>query len=1094
MQNHSARFLAAVAVAVCLAATAGPAAAQDSTTGALTGVIRDAEANEVAIGATVVATSPALQGEQRAFTEEDGVYLLPNLPPGTYTITVYYLDGKTTRNNALVWLGKVTKVNISVSPKPEAGEIIEVEGRPPLIDQLTTKTGTTVRRDFTENIPNGRTFGAVLGAAAGSADDLFGVSFSGSGSLENTYIVDGLNTTDPAFGLLTTDLPNEFVEETEVITGGYNAEYGRSTGGVVNVLTKTGSNEFHGSVFSYYTPGQLVAQPKQIPGAGSAIDAREELKYDTDFGAELGGPIVKDRLWFHVGFNPSFTSTNLRRTFVTQVDREGGGCDLDGDGTNDITDGDCIPDTDANGFPILEEIPGAPTETRIDFQQQYYYTAKLTGAVNPDHQGSLSLFGFERDHQLVIDGNGSRAADRMNRRQGILDLATKWTSKFNRSKSQVDVVVGLHRDRTDEEPGIENGDGPWVSHEFERPITFFERYEPNGIPDECRDGGPDDMYPGITNCPARDYAVGGPGILTDTTAVRLSGSAIYTQRGRLAGQHELKLGVDVEEQAYDHSLGDTGDAGYIESADGSWLVQKLRTASTSGSIPCGPDIDGDGMFDASCTDVAGDISASTHTRNLAAFVRDSWSILPNLTLNAGVRWEQQTVFVADEIAGEISTVTGQPVPEKAFTLNNLIAPRVGVIYDWTEEGRSRVYAHYGRFYESIPMDVNSTQYGGEIIALDVYLPGGCSEVNPSGSCDPASQILTDPNGNTLLTFGATDALVDPDLKAQYLDEVILGSEYEVIPNLKVGASLVYRDLGRAVEDISTDGGSTYLIANPGEVHEDSIAELRAEAESERMAGNDGRAAFLDYQADNLAANRFYDKPHRTYQALQLTAEHRFSGNLFVTGSYTYSRLRGNHPGLFSPETGQINPNITSMYDLPELMANRYGPLAGDQPHLLKVDGYYMLPLESIGQFVFGASGRLASGIPHNHLAGHFAYGKEESFLLPRGEGDRSPPSGAIDLHVAYGHVLDAKSGVRLEGFVDVFNVLNMQTELDADQEYSRDNANPIVGGDKEDLAHAKTIDDAGFTTSDLVDQQPNFGNLTVRQAPIAARFGMRLVF
>ena len=82
-------------------------------------------------------------------------------------------------------------------------------------------------------------------------------SFSGSSSLENQYFVDGVNTTGLTFGTVGTPVINDFIEEIEVITGGYNAEYGRATGGIVNVVTKTGSNEFKGSVFGYYQPGFL---------------------------------------------------------------------------------------------------------------------------------------------------------------------------------------------------------------------------------------------------------------------------------------------------------------------------------------------------------------------------------------------------------------------------------------------------------------------------------------------------------------------------------------------------------------------------------------------------------------------------------------------------------------------------------------------------------------------------------------------------------------------------------------------------------------------------------------------------------------------
>ena len=110
----------------------------------------------------------------------------------------------------------------------------------------------------------------------------------------------------PGFGGLSSNLPNEFIQETEVITGGYNAEFGRATGGIVNVVTKQGSNEFHGSVFGYFQPGALIANAKAIQREGGSIDSQTDLDYRYDIGAELGGPIIKDKLWFHVGFNPSF--------------------------------------------------------------------------------------------------------------------------------------------------------------------------------------------------------------------------------------------------------------------------------------------------------------------------------------------------------------------------------------------------------------------------------------------------------------------------------------------------------------------------------------------------------------------------------------------------------------------------------------------------------------------------------------------------------------------------------------------------------------------------------------------------------------------
>src|SRR5689334_11033147 len=163
-------------------------AQSSATVGSLRGVLKDKSTGEAAVGATVVATSPALQGEQVVITDETGQYFITSLPPGTYTLTVYYNNNTFSRGNVLIQVGKEAVVNVTVDSaaagpegKPK-GEVIEISGSAPIIDQGSTKTGVTLTDDYTRNIPTGRTFGAVLGSAAGSQSDLYGVSFAGATS------------------------------------------------------------------------------------------------------------------------------------------------------------------------------------------------------------------------------------------------------------------------------------------------------------------------------------------------------------------------------------------------------------------------------------------------------------------------------------------------------------------------------------------------------------------------------------------------------------------------------------------------------------------------------------------------------------------------------------------------------------------------------------------------------------------------------------------------------------------------------------------------------------------------------------------------
>ncbi len=391
-----------------------------ATVGSLRGLVRDKSTGETAPGATVVATSPALQGEQVVITDETGQYFITSLPPGIYALTVYYNEATFSKGNVLVQVGKEAVVNITVdsgvataTPK---GEVIEITGTAPIVDQGSTKTGVTITDDFTRNVPTGRTFGAVVGGAAGAQGDFYGTSFSGATSLENTYIVEGINTTDTAYGAISSNLPNEFISETEVITGGYNAEYGRATGGIVNVVTKQGSNEFHGSVFGYFRPGAFVSDAEVIKQEGGSIDNATNLDYQFDLGAELGGPIIRDKLWFHVGLNPSYEHNTTTRFVQRQIDE----------------DQDGVPDADADGFTIHQPVSQSDIPRS---EQTYFFTAKVNGAVDQNNQYQVSFFGNPSARDDLIEHSGivtrNPEQTRWNVNEGAWDLAGKWTSKLN---------------------------------------------------------------------------------------------------------------------------------------------------------------------------------------------------------------------------------------------------------------------------------------------------------------------------------------------------------------------------------------------------------------------------------------------------------------------------------------------------------------------------------------------------------------------------------------------------------------------------------------------------------------------------------------
>jgi hypothetical protein len=399
------------------------------------------------------------------------------------------------------------------------------------------------------------------------------------------------------------------------------------------------------------------------------------------------------------------------------------------------------------------------------------------------------------------------------------------------------------------------------------------------------------------------------------------------------------------------------------------------------------------------------------------------------------------------------------------------------------------------------MDINDRSFGGEVTYQQVFSP--LSTARPCGQPDATLGIVDgrgclDPTGKPVQQqlIGSSGVLVAPGIKAQYLDELLLGGEYALMPDLRIGVYYHHRMLGRVIEDVSTDGAQTYIIANPGEWSE--AEQKKLEQRIARVTDPDEKAA-LENELEMYKGIRRFDKPRRDYDAIELTVHKRVSRGLFLQGSYTWSRTAGNFPGSVSYDNGQIDPNISSQYDLIELLANRNGKLPQDRPHSIKLDGYYSFDVGDSQALTVGTRMRLVSGTPVNALAGHYLYGPDESFLLPRGQLGRTPMQHAVDVHLSYARKLPHQ--MVGEFFVDVFNIYNHQGSFAVDSTYAPQfspdgerNANPISGGTYNDLIWAKSIDSAGVESGTPIHRNPNFGKTVSRYAPASAQVGFRLTF
>ncbi len=1065
-----------------LLALVAPAAAQGLTTGAIRGVVTDVATREPLPGVTIVVSSPALQGTQATITDEDGVYKITNLPPGRYLVTAYFAD-VTVRRNLDVSVNRTSAGPLAFDTREAVGEVITIDGLGPPIDPTSTQQGTVLDGNYTRNLPVGRSYDDSLTAAAGSSRDDAGVSYAGSSSLENQYLVDGLNTTTLVYGQVGSPLVNEFIEQTEIITGGYNAEFGRSTGGVINVVTRSGSNELHGSIFGYASPAFATAAAEPIPSQTASIDSETQAIIDADFGFEVGGPIVEDRLWFYAGLAPHLSREHLDRVTKRRVD-------ADGDGLADVD-----PET---GFLVFEELDRRRSGLRTT---SYPFVAKLSVAPAAEHQGQISLTGTPvTGNDLGVDGLPS--ATHLEYVQLTTDLSLKWTSKLDDSRTELEAVAGWHRSsyrQTALDGGASSqprqnlfyGDlGTWGRLGGESMDTILG----------CDDDTADDPYPMIRNCPdeGTGYAIGGPGALTDATEERFSARLAATQRVVALGHHELKAGVDVEDNRLRNRRQTSGDIAFDlmlphDGGGGETHVYQYVRLAPEGNPDALPDLcpDTDAGTMRNCS-VLGPTDVLGNTVNWAAFLRDSWQVRPNLTINAGLRYEEQRMRNARHLQRTVDPLTGEYRGADAMVLRGMVAPRVGAIWDWTGEGRAKLYGHWGRFYESVPMSLNTINFGGETTYRRIY---------DMTQCGTSVEGIGGPDGQGCLTGGedpalgsnvfGTGVLVAPGIKAQYLDEAILGVELALAEDLRLGLSLHDRRLGRVLEDVSPDNTETYILANPGEFPDEEEQRLR-----DRLASttDPDEREHLEHLIDVYTGIRNFDRPTRVHNALQLTALKRFTRGLFVQASYTYARTRGNFPGLYSPDSGAVLPNITAQYDLVELLANRDGPLPNDRPHELKVDAYQVFDLGGAGELVTGGRFHIGSGTPIDALGANNMYGYDESFVLPRGAIGRTRFESSLDLHVAYGKKLGKDT--RVEVFADLFNVFNRQEAIYLDESYSYDPVNGIEHGDSSDLVWVKAQDWDGNEPDEPapITRNRNFGNAEVRSPPFHARFGARLSF
>src|SRR5258706_5885834 len=401
------------------------------TTGGLQGTVKD-PSGAVVSNAAVELTGTSLVGKKSLTTDSSGYYRFANLPPGTYAISVKaagFSDLK--REGITIEVGHLPTIDLALSVGA-TGTVVEVSGAAPVIDVTTETTQTNITQDVVQDVPHGRSFQSVIqfapsarneplegstgtngtgGNAPGSTTNGsdHGFSIAGGSDAENSYLVEGQETANLIGGYSHTNVPFDFIQEVQVKSSGIEAEHGGALGGVVNVIMKKGSNAYHGSVFASFENTGLDGSPNaytrydsntsltcpeafcgvRAPGTNTTngyLDATSQnyqptRPHNSDVfpGFTFGGPILKDRIWGFVGFNPEWHDAERKVAYPANS-------------------GNCAPPLPPCGLPGVD--PAGQTIAFSSNQQTHYTTARIDAAITQ----KIRVFGSWLDQYQRVNG------------------------------------------------------------------------------------------------------------------------------------------------------------------------------------------------------------------------------------------------------------------------------------------------------------------------------------------------------------------------------------------------------------------------------------------------------------------------------------------------------------------------------------------------------------------------------------------------------------------------------------------------------------------------------------------------------------------
>jgi hypothetical protein len=937
-------------------------------------VTAEAEDGSRLPGATVSAESDQTLSRRTAITDANGVATLAALDPAANYVVTTTLDGfNGARNeNVVVKAGQTTPIRVTLSLATVTEEVI-VTAESPVVDVTSAATGQDITLELTESLPTARSYQdylqlvpGVQATSSGNPASRSGVNYSDIGgvtgnSTDNFYYFEGINVTDNVSGTFGANINTEIIQEQSVLTGGLPAEFVGATGLVSNVVTKSGGNQFSGSVNYYFQDDGLVADSK---------NDEEDIFSTFDSAATIGGPIVRDKAWFF----GSFRTTEREADVFSEA-------------------------TSAEASRFLR------TVTRSADQGFGKVTWSLT-------QSDLLSGTFLSDPQ---DQDGS----------------------FNSSTTNL-------RDTTSDQGGDRytvNYTKVWNSLVFDAGYSDHSG-DLNTLPANLTTRNDINFRGGESPGPAAEQLGGSGTIFEEERGNESFRASLEYLASSSWGDHTLKGGLELSENQNLRNFLTTGDGGIYNSLDQSYAGQNVtagEVANTFQDVDFNPnntsdyngligtinslpnaaefyaryDLNGDGtisqgelasglVFNSSAGNPnpgyinydrifqVNDGAQFTKSEGTVYYLQDNWQ-WNKWSVNLGVRAEGWDHFSS---AGE-----------EIFAFDTEYAPRVSVVYDLKGDGRHRLSAYFGRYYD--PIRNNMTNFAGSVTGRE-----------------RDEQVFINDQWVTYRTRGGptvADAFFAPTTQTPFTDELQIGYKVDLGRNQSFEINLIDRQTEDILEDYDLS-----LYADP-----DAYG-LPIDHPESLFLGL-GPFGFTTAPEANFFIATLVGG-QRDWQGLELIYRKRMSNNWQVLASYNYADAEGNtnsdSNADFQGDVLWLDPRaINQNGTQPGLVEHLFKVAATYQfNNGLSVGGTYRWNSGVIASRTFRASGRnlplLDVNDPLVTELINFA-GQEGVWLSPFAVGQFENDSyGTMDLRLSYLW----RIGGRWEAdfFVDLFNVFDDQ--------------------------------------------------------------------